>query len=409
MKHDAVDTWIDGHRPRVLMAVPLYPFPVLGGLERQAHLLSVALLRQNVDVAVLSRKTRRSQPSRESVEGVPVTRMPHVASKTAAFLQSPLFVTLHLFRYANRYDVIHLHNVSWFGLWVILVAKLVRKPVLAKLPNVREWGLPALASGRLGPIKQMIFLSSDAIVAMSKESVAELSRAGYPPARTLEVTNGVEIDKSAEREPNMSGRIVVLFAGRLSPEKGVLDLLHAWQSVVCRVAGRDVVLRICGSGPQGDQISVLIAQLGLERSVEQMGHVADMPRALKNADIFVLPSYGEGNSNAILEAMAAGLPIVTTPVGGSPLLVGGAGERWLHAPGDRAGLADRLVALVNDDTARVALGEAMRARASLFDIDAVARRYLRAYQLLAQGQRHLVGSISASISHDQADADLCAD
>src|SRR5690606_8036606 len=118
------------------------------------------------------------------------------------------------------------------------------------------------------------------------------------------------------------------------------------------------------------------------------GHVDGVREKMKNADVFVLPSLNEGNSNALLEAMAAGLPIVSTRVGGTPLLVGNEAAPWLCEPGDIDALADRLTRLIEDESTRKALGVAMRSRVEqYFDIGKVASSYTCAYRCLLQSRR----------------------
>jgi glycosyltransferase involved in cell wall biosynthesis len=100
-------------------------------------------------------------------------------------------------------------------------------------------------------------------------------------------------------------------------------------------------------------------------------------------DIFVLPSVVAGNSNAILEAMAAGLPIVSTPVGGTPMLVGPHGTQLLFDVNDDS-LARTLIRLIRDGQTRQTIGAQMRARvADYFNIQHVAHVYANAYKLLA--------------------------
>ena len=123
-----------------------------------------------------------------------------------------------------------------------------------------------------------------------------------------------------------------------------------------------------------------------------------MRGALSDYDVFVLPSHYEGNSNAILEAMAAGLPVVSTRVGGTPMQVGEAGAKFLHEPGDTAALAELMKQFIADAGLRAELGLAMRHRAEqFFDISQVASTYACAYRLLSAGKRNEVASASSPV------------
>ncbi len=115
-------------------------------------------------------------------------------------------------------------------------------------------------------------------------------------------------------------------------------------------------------------------------------------------DVFVLPSHFEGNSNAVLEAMAAGLPVVATDVGGTAMQVGEPGRDFLLTPGDRAGLARALGRLIDDAALRRQVGSAMRRRIDdHFDIAAVARVYAAAYGLIGEGRRDQVSTVAGGV------------
>jgi len=85
---------------------------------------------------VVSGRVTPAQPDIEDVEGIRVHRLPWTARRWLRFLRMPSSLFAALFRLRNSYDVVHLHQHSWFGLYVILIARLLRKPILTKLPNV---------------------------------------------------------------------------------------------------------------------------------------------------------------------------------------------------------------------------------------------------------------------------------
>ncbi len=382
--------------PRVLMVVPQYPYPIVGGLEKQSHELAKALVGLGIEVNVLSGKILRDHPASEVVEGVPVFRLPWSTRRAARFARSPFDVALAMCRLRNRFDVVHLHQHSWVGLYVIILAKLLGKPVLTKLPNVGDYGIPGLRRQFLGWLRLRILLASDALVAMSKQSLRELREVGYPAGRVLAVTNGITMRPLASRAP-ASGPVRVVFVGRLNPQKGLDVLLRAWK--VSRNSRQlPAVLELWGTGFLAEELTSLAEELGVRDSVVFAGQVEGVPGRLPEADVFVLPSRAEGNSNAILEAMAAGLPIVATPVGGTAMQVGEEGAPLLCPVEDIGALASRLSHLIGDAGLRGELGGAMRRRAEeFFDIVAVAHRYRDAYALLAGKRRDGVSLVSSPL------------
>lgn len=378
---------------RVLMAVPQYPYPVVGGLERQSHELAKTLIELGVEVQALSGKVNPRQPAQERVEGVLVHRIPWSHKKWLRFIRTPFDLMRVLFSRRKTFDVVHLHQHSSFGLFVIILARLLGKPVLTKLPNVGEAGLPGLATARFGRLKLVIFKLTDAVVAMSRESLDELSAIGFPLSRVLATPNGIRLlrDGVGLNTDNADlGVCRVVFVGRLAQEKMVGDLLQAWKSVFAIAPGR-VQLEIWGSGPLEAELELLCRNLGIADSVVFRGHVESVRDKLETMDAFVLPSRVEGNSNSILEAMAAGLPVVSTRVGGTPMLVGAEGAHFLIEPSDTDGLRARLLELVEDASLRKRVGNAMRQRVLIhFDIYRVAQSYAAAYALLAAGKRDQV-------------------
>lgn len=188
-----------------------------------------------------------------------------------------------------------------------------------------------------------------------------------------------------------------VFVGRLAPEKCVIDLLHAWRIVKDR-AERPVSLRLLGDGPQEEELRQICADQGIEDSVEFFGFCRDVPSELARADIFTLSSSHEGNSNAILEAMRAGLPIAATRVGGAAMQVGEPGQPWLvrvHHPEE---LAQSILRLIEDDALRRDLGASMRARIEeIFAIERVAGVYEQAYERIVSGRREEVGDLNATL------------
>jgi glycosyltransferase involved in cell wall biosynthesis len=383
---------------RILMAVPNYPFPIIGGLERQAHELAKALVQCHLAVHVLSSRFDQEQHRLEMIDGIRVHRVKWSNFSVARFFLSPFSVARVLYNLRRDVDLVHVHNISWLGAFVTIIAKALRLPVITKLPNIGESGIPGMRRRLFGRIRIALFKRSDAIIAMTQESVAELASINYPSTRVLKVTNGITLLPPIKTICSCSSEAVtVVFVGRLLPQKGLIDLLHAWRSVKTR-ATRPVRLRLIGDGPQADELRALALSLDLRDSIEFFGYCRDVPAELAKADLFVLPSYFEGNSNAILEAMHACLPIVATRVGGAPLQVGNQGERFLVPMGDRVELARRLLELIEDETLRITLGAAMRKRIeTMFAIDRIAAVYQQAYNLILSGRRDYIGQINPAL------------
>jgi glycosyltransferase involved in cell wall biosynthesis len=373
----------------VLMAVPLYPPPVVGGLEKQAHELAIELIARNHRVLAVSGCHAESSFIAENIDGVEVYRIGGTTKGQWRWLARPLETWKWVRRLVTEADVIHVHVFSGFGLFFIVLARLHNKPVLVKLPNIGDDGLPGMARLRLGQLRLWLFRHADAVVAMAPQSHRELEAIGFSSARVLSTPNGIRMTpKPASPDRPADDRCRLVLVGRLHEQKGIMDLLEALKILPDHTAAVPWQLSIIGDGPLRDLIRHRTTAMGLLDRVHLLGHIEDVSNTLANSDVFVLPSYREGNSNAILEAMRAGLPVVSTNVGGTPMLVGATGFSLLHEPGDIQGLADRLTHVITQPAWRRELGAAMRHRVeSHFDIKMVVSTYERAYETLIEQRR----------------------
>jgi glycosyltransferase involved in cell wall biosynthesis len=255
------------------------------------------------------------------------------------------------------------------------------RPAIGKLPTSIDRAFPG------NTFRFRAFQGCDAVIAMTRESVGELEARGIPEHRIVRVTNGVDtgVFHPGTRALDEERGLTVLFSGRLIPLKGLPELLRVWPAVVEATAS-PVTLSICGTGPQEPELRAQVAELGIAASVR------------RRADVFVLPSHVEGNSNSVLEAMATGLPVVSTRVGGTPLLVGPEGARWLVEPRDAEALRERLIELLRATATRDAAGQAMLDRVNAYlSIDRIGEIYEQLYRRLHLGGEGPPAAVSSPI------------
>jgi glycosyltransferase involved in cell wall biosynthesis len=210
------------------------------------------------------------------------------------------------------------------------------------------------------------------LVAATSRSVA-----GWAGARAEVVYPGVDVPP---RLPGLrsAGRGRVLgAAGRLAPIKGLEYLLQALAIVQATVP--EVALEIAGSGPEEASLRDEVNRLGLEGRVRFLGWQEEIP--FQRWDVFVMPSLEEAFGIAALEAMAAGLPVVGSAVGGLPELIEDGRTGCLTPPADSRALAERLIPLLLDGGLRGRMGAAAWARAGSFTArrmcEEIEKRYRR--------------------------------
>lgn len=203
-------------------------------------------------------------------------------------------------------------------------------------------------------------------------------------AHIVTVCNPIAMPDESDFDRRTPNRI--LFLGKLGSAKGTHDLLQALQLLVARHP--DVRLILGGDGDL-DGTCAEIERLGIARYVEVAGWVngADKLALLQRAAIFVLPSYAEGMPMSVLEAMAAGLVVVATRVGGIPEAVSDGREGLLIEPGDVAALAEALDWLLSHEEARRRMGKAGRRRvAAMFSSDVAIPAIEGIYDRLLNGR-----------------------
>ncbi len=204
----------------------------------------------------------------------------------------------------------------------------------------------------------------DMVIGVSRDQAAIWRRRGCPADRFVVVANGVRVPEVAEdrdelrRELGVApSAVVALLVANLRPEKRVPDFVQAVRQA--RRTHPELVGLIVGDGAERAAVERAI---GEDTGVRLLGQRDDVPRLMKASDLFALSSTYEAAPMSILEAMAAGLPVLATSVGGVPELVLDRTTGLLVAPSDPAAMAEQLTLLVGDPGLRGALGEAGRRR-----------------------------------------------
>ncbi|MGC9665573.1 glycosyltransferase [Planosporangium sp. 12N6] len=245
--------------------------------------------------------------------------------------------------------------------------------------------VPLRVAGRRGPDPELKGLRHRTVEAIgrraasvhlcnSRAGAAEVvSAEGVPASRVLVIANGVEIPEAVAQAARQPAHGVVV--AQLRPGKGHEDLLAA-------LASLPAPPRVCliGDGPQRRAIEEQVDRLGLAGVVQLAGERSDVRELLPAYQFAMLPSHGEGLPNAVLEAMAAGLPVIATAVGGVPDVVVDGVTGILVPPRAPDALAVAIAQLADDPDLRVRLGAAARAAAMDFSVPACVNRHEAIYR-----------------------------
>jgi len=280
-------------------------------------------------------------------------------------------------------------SYNWGGIDGALAAACAGVPFVHHEETVAD-DERGMAAVRRNTARRCVLPRAAAVVVVTQDLADKAQRRWRVPAgRVWLIPNGVAVPaetatRSCPAEGLRADGPVVGFVGRLRPEKGLLRLLAA----MAQLRTASATLLVVGDGPQRAAAEQFALELGLGARVRFAGHQAAVDDYLAAIDVFVLPSHREQLPLALLEAMAHGLPVVATAVGGVAAALPPGQQRYL-LPADASpmAMAERLDALLSDPTTRSALGAANRSHAAArYDFDAMQLRYEQLYKRAAAGR-----------------------
>lgn len=276
-------------------------------------------------------------------------------------------------------EVIHTHNEG-SRTWG-MIARMLR-PSLRLVYTVHAEGIGREITG----LRRAAYLRLvDTTVAISRAVETECRAFG---SRTVVLAeNGIDLDafRAARSDRTGGGPLRVVSVGRFAPVKGQDILIEAVD--IARRRGVGVTLTLAGTRADPafhDRLMAMVAERGLDSSVYFVLDRTDIPVVLTDGDAFVLPSREEGFGLALVEAMAAGLPVIASRTGGAAELVSDGINGFSFTPGDAAQLADRLALLAADPALRARLASAGAETAARYDIRTTLARHMDAYRGLTQ-------------------------
>lgn len=374
----------------VMMLVNKFPPVPAGGAEKQAERLSEYLAANGVEVSVLTRATA-GLARQERRNGFFIERVPAPGPGKLNTVVFTLGAMLALFRHRRRYTILHAHLAFAPAVAAAIMGRLLGKKVIVKFGNSGAFGDIQVSQqssrGRykLGLLRRFV----DINIALDDVMESELLGAEFRRERVLRMINGIEVERFSRRTEkpaaktalSLAGKTVLIFVGRLAPQKALPDLLMALQTA--RKTCPKLHLLLIGDGEERKALENQVRALGLTPHVTFVGNVDTVQRYLDAADIFVLPSLAEGISNALLEAMTAGLASIATAVGGTPEVLE-QGACGLVLPPSRPDLfAAAIVGLATNPAEITRLGEAARNRImQTYAFHVVGNQYIELYQRL---------------------------
>ena len=362
---------------RVLLAVDSLDG---GGAERHVVDLARALRSRGVDVRVACSADGVRRPDLDAA-GVPVTVLGGRLVKRRVDLRYAL--ALHGLLRASPVDVVHAH------VWASEVAAGLAVAAL----GMRGQGVPLVLTehteapwrGRTARAwSRWAYRRADALVAVSAAIARLLVDAYGAPAERVRVVTPAVLPPPAARVRRSRPGTVVGYVGRLVPEKGVDVLLEAF--ALLRRVEPGARLVVVGDGPERDRLAAAASRLEVAEAVDLLGYRADARDLLAGLDVLAVPSRSDGTPLVVAEAMAAGVPVVASDVGGLPDRVRPGVDGLLVPPGRPEPLARALLAVLGDRVLAARLSRAGRAAASASPHTAMVDEVVGVYGALLPGR-----------------------
>lgn len=289
----------------------------------------------------------------------------------------------------EKVDVIHAHQYTPF-FYAITARLLFRRPAVLFTEHGRHY--PDYPRRKRMLVNRLLLRQRDRVVAVGQAvRRALVDNEGIRADRIAVIYNGVHLDPflagngeraSVRHEIGVGAEdLVILQVARLDYLKDHATAIRTLGHVVKQRA--DARLVLVGEGPELAKIQQLVQQAGLDKHIRLLGLRKDVARLLPTADVFLLSSISEGIPLTLIEAMAAGLPVVSTRVGGVGEVVEEGVTGLLAPAGDDAKLAEHILRLAADQTSRLQMGERGRQRAvDKFSESRMHAGYLQLYEEL---------------------------
>ena len=429
--------------PRIYIVIATF-LPLVGGAETQAFAQSRSLRERGNETTIITFHYSRTWPQREVMEGVPVIRvaalllrdrekLPRLLQKLS-YLLAMLVMGWTLWRQRQYYDVLHVYHLNFLTLLAAMLCRLAGKPMIISLRSagsgktVRSHNKASFVTGSLDTTAPLLQINRRV---KFEGDLERLARMGKPVVRLIRsllqsihvvvvvlssrmerwlveqdftlpdvqlIPNGVDVTRFTpiHGDTSIRGREqVVVCVSKLRYEKGIDVLLQAWCLVHQQAPQAQLI--IVGSGYLQTQLECMAKALGIAASVEFTGLQSDIPTQLHRGSLAVLPSRWEGMPNALLEAMACGLPCVATCVSGSEDIIQHGVNGLLVESEDYQGMAQALLTLLHDPLLTQKYGQAARKTVEgHYSLERVIDRYVELYRRIAEPRCQIAGDAPSS-------------
>lgn len=377
------------------MLAEKYP-PVYSGAGQQAYSLSKTLAKSGHQVIVLT-QLQRGLAKKEDRDGFQVVRLKSFGGRVLFSYLFGIKAGLWLLFRWKRFDILHVHGINLWGLPAMLVARLLGMAVVAKMTLLGEDDPSGLERMKFGKFRKKVYLFPHKVIALTHAQLEQYQRSEFADHKIVQIPNGVLLNRyfpvSAAVKLALRQRLdlpadknIALFVGKISIRKGVPLLIDTWANHI-----HDAKIVLCLVGPEdierdySNLVRLQIKEKHLENQIILAGSRPNISEYMQAADVFVLPSSREGLSNALLEAMACGLPCIVAEMPEYTKLFGSDPPVLkMIADVNSAKLAEAVLELMQSNNRNELGKRAYHLIANCLSIEAIARQYANLYSQLVQ-------------------------
>ena len=377
-------------------------WPLVGGAEVVMSNLATEFIRLGHSAKIITARWEPHWPTEIVHREASVVRLPNPKQRGWGTFRYMLALSRWLQQNRQSFDVVLVSMLKHDAYSAIGAMRKHNIPVVLRVEGTGETGdCHWQTTARFGRRIRSRCHSADAIVAPSERAEQELLESGYGREQVRFIPNGAVIcpprtDDSrwqsrlalADINPNLASKPdtkVVVYTGRLHKNKGLVELVYAFRRVVDQLP--DSRLWLIGEGPLRDELYQLTGDLELRGHVMMPGAFDDIEDLLIAADAYVLPSYEEGMSVALLEAMGAELPVIASDIAGNRTLVKHGENGLLVEPKKVQPLAEAIFGLLQPDANRQNLASAARSMVvDNYSVTRTAESFIELFEELQQTQ-----------------------
>jgi len=372
-----------------------FPPRIVGGLGRHVYWLSKSLANKGIDVTVLT-IGYPDLPEEEMINGARIIRVPSWRFVSPDFLSWVDFVNLEMVKKAlelvkkeGRFDLIHVHD--WLTAFSGIALKhMLRAPLIATFHATetgRRGGIFDEFQRRIHEIEWFLNFEAWKIICCSNYMKYEVIRdLGAPIDKIVVIPNGIDLEMFSKTiqinrdKYALPWEKIVLFVGRMVYEKGPHILIEAAHRAL--MINNSLKFVLVGDGPMREQLMRRVYELGIAHKILFTGFIDDekLIGLYQLADVCVFPSLYEPFGIVVLEAMAAGCPVIVSSIGGMQEVIDNDVDGCKVPPGDIEALKNAILRVTSDDGFRKWLSENAKRKVRDYDWKNISERTIEIYK-----------------------------